>query len=368
MRFLSSCQSSAAQQWKLLLDEQHAVRRTKFAMSNVVDATEITVVEDKPSMEFEPVFTVSIKVMLSLVADLKKDMGGGVEESLGKAFEGKDFEVFRKGNKLYHNMRGLWLDLMSTQKEVASKLPSNLQTILGDRSDKRLVWKLSRLPSSSGVSHPVFASQVKSQVLKRRVTRGAEDTSNDPYGVARYRYSIPMNEDVDEKVLPGGRLRLLMHGHKDRYNKEHRKRFSQFRFHDKDPDNDKEEIRDEVQGNRLVSPDLEIGLMSMMLGERSVISIGKEKGDDSNARRYADVVFHEIVYQETGCSCCGYKTETGEKVYCESDEPTKPYVFMRNSCCGTPYSCAACPLLIRLCGFLISIISVFQIFIMEMCG
>ena len=68
-----------------------------------------------------------------------------------------------------------------------------------------------------------------------------------------------------------------MHGHRDRYNKEHLKRFSQFRFHDKDPDNDKEEIRNEAQGNRLVSPDLEIGLMSMALGERSVISIGKEK-------------------------------------------------------------------------------------------
>ena len=67
------------------------------------------------------------------------------------------------GNKLYYNMRGLWLDLMDTKKEVASKLPSNLQTILGDRSDKRLVWKLSKLPSSSGVSHPcLFASQITS--------------------------------------------------------------------------------------------------------------------------------------------------------------------------------------------------------------
>ena len=83
------------------------------------------------------------------------------------------------------------------------------------RSDKRLVWKLSKLPSSSGVSHPVFASQVESQVLKRRVSKGAEDTSNDPYGVGRYRYSVPMNEDIDEKTLPGGRLRLLMHGHRE---------------------------------------------------------------------------------------------------------------------------------------------------------
>ena len=85
-------------------------------MSNVIDATEITVVEDKPSssLSFEPVFTVSIKVMLSLIADMKKDMGGGVEASLKSAFQGKDYEVFRKGNKLYYNMRGLWLDLMGT--------------------------------------------------------------------------------------------------------------------------------------------------------------------------------------------------------------------------------------------------------------
>ena len=339
-------------------------------MSNVIDATEITVVEDKPSssLSFEPVFTVSIKVMLSLIADMKKDMGGGVEASLKSAFQGKDYEVFRKGNKLYYNMRGLWLDLMTIQKDVASKLPSNLKTILDDESDKGLVWKLSKLPSSSGVSHPVFASQVESQVTKRRVSKGAEDTSNDPYGVGKYRYSVPMNEDVDEKALPGGRLRLLMHGHRERYNKEHRKRFSKFRFYDKDPDNDKEDIRNEVQGNVLVPPDLEIGFMSMALGERSVISIGKEKADDSNDRHYVDAVFHEIVYQETGCLCCGYKTETGEKVYLDSEDPIKPYVFMRNSCCGQPYTCAACPLLIRMCGFLISIISVFQIFIMEMCG
>ena len=135
----------------------------------------------------------------------------------------------------------------------------------------------------------MFASQVESQVLKRRVSKGAEDTSNDPYGVGRYRYSVPMNEDIDEKTLPGGRLRLLMHGHRERYNKEHRKRFSKFRFFDKDPDNDKEDIRNEKQGNVLVPPDLEIGLMSMALGERSVISIGREKADDD---------------RQTLCRCC----------------------------------------------------------------
>ena len=70
--------------------------------------------------------------MLSLVADLKKDLGGGAEASLKSAFQGKEFEVFRKGNKLYYNMRGLWLDLMNIQKDVASKLPSNLKTILDD--------------------------------------------------------------------------------------------------------------------------------------------------------------------------------------------------------------------------------------------
>ena len=208
----------------------HAACGTTFTMSNVIDATEITVVEDKPSssITFQPVFTISIKVMLSLIADLKKDLGGGAEASL-KALSGQEFEVFRKGNKLYHNMRGLWLDLMNIQKDVASKLPSNLKTILDDESDKRLVWKLSKLPSSSGVSHPGFASQVESQVTKRRVSKGAEDTSNDPYGVGKYRYSVPMNEDVDEKALPGGRLRLLMRD-RERYNKEHRKDFHSFVF------------------------------------------------------------------------------------------------------------------------------------------
>ena len=49
---------------------------------------------------------------------------------------------------------------------------------------------------------PSCASQVESQVTKRRVSKGAEDTSNDPYGVGKYGYSVPMNEDVDEKALP----------------------------------------------------------------------------------------------------------------------------------------------------------------------
>ena len=65
-------------------------------MSNVIDATEITVVEDKPSssLSFEPVFTVSIKVMLSLIADMKKDMGGGVEASLKALSKEKIMKFF----------------------------------------------------------------------------------------------------------------------------------------------------------------------------------------------------------------------------------------------------------------------------------
>ena len=69
----------------------HAACGTTFTMSNVIDATEITVVEDKPSSSatFQPVFTISIKVMLSLIADLKKDLGGGAEASLKSAFQGQ---------------------------------------------------------------------------------------------------------------------------------------------------------------------------------------------------------------------------------------------------------------------------------------
>ena len=62
-------------------------------------------------------------------------------------------------------------------------------------------------------------------------------------------------------------------------------------------------------------------------------------------------------------------TETGEKVgISKKDQKRMIFVFMRNFCCGKPYTCVAFPLCIRMCGFIISILSVFQVMVMEMCS
>ena len=66
-------------------------------MSNVIDATEITVVEDKPSSSsFEPVAQRQHKSDVVLIVDMKKDIGGGVEASL-KSFPRKRLYKFSEG-------------------------------------------------------------------------------------------------------------------------------------------------------------------------------------------------------------------------------------------------------------------------------
>ena len=108
--------------------------------------------------------------------------------------------------------------------------------------------------------------------------------------------------------------------------------------------------------------------LSLELGGKNPIIIF-EDANIFNAIKIVIKSFNEIVFQETGCRLCGCTSETGEKVGISKKRGERvAFVFMRNLCCGTPYTCVACPLCIRMVGFIISILSVFQILIMEMCN
>jgi hypothetical protein len=328
--------------------------------------------------KYEPVQTTSIKSSLSLVVNLsaKNGLDDNIEETIGPVFENiEDVEIFKKGGKLYFSIRGLYLDLLRTKRSLLKKLPQHISDAIQDLQDKRIAWSVTKIPTFDGVSHPVFQSNADSGIRKRLVTIGIEDTSNDPYGKALYKYNVLNDSDVYEDIKPTNPLRLLMHAHPDRYRKEHLPKFTEFEYSNKnvdDTDNNVRNRRREQNGQTMVEPDLEIGLMSMELGERSVFSIPKSGSKDDESMNsesaYIDVTFDEIVFQETGCKLCGCTSETGEKVGINKDDGRKvPFVFMRNLCCGKVYSCVACPLCIRMCGFIISILSVFQIFLMEMC-
>ena len=364
-----------------------------------VETTNIDIVEDKgaenPNSDeesfeeeetitgkYDEVKTMGIKSSVSLVINLKDTtLGGNIDEIVGEIFQGvDDVEVFKKGGRQHFSMRGLYLDLAMTRRKLITKLPTHLQDILNDPKDKRLYWNFNKIPTFDGVSHPVFQSNVKSGIRKRKVNFGIDDTSNDPYGKAHYKYNVLMNEEVDEKTKPTNTLNILMHGHPYRYRKEHLNKYSNFQIRNKDDGvliNDKgnkEQQSKEKYAKVLIPPDLEIGLMSMELGERAVICIPPANGNDKfnnddDTNLYIDVSFNEIVFQETGCRLCGCTSETGEKVGISKKRGERvAFVFMRNLCCGTPYTCVACPLCIRMVGFIISILSVFQIFIMEMCN
>ena len=112
-----------------------------------------------------------------------------------------------------------------------------------------------------------------------------EDTSNDPYGKALYKYNVLNSKDVYDEIKPTNPLRLLMHAHPDRYQKEHLPKFTDFEYCNKDIDDTDNNIKNrkrEQDGLTVVEPDLEIGLMSMELGERSVFSIPKSRSKDDS--------------------------------------------------------------------------------------
>ena len=76
--------------------------------------------------KYEPVQTTSIKSSLSLVVNssAKDRLDDNIEEILGTAFETiGDVEIFKKGEKQYFSIRGLYLDLLRTKRSLLKKAP-----------------------------------------------------------------------------------------------------------------------------------------------------------------------------------------------------------------------------------------------------
>ena len=184
---------------------------------------------------------------------------------------------------------------------------------------------------------------------------------------------------MDEKTKPTNTLNILMHAHPYRYRKEHLNKYSNFQIRNKDDGvlvNDKgnkEQQSKEKYAKVLIPPDLEIGLMSMELGERAVICIPPANGNDKfnnddDTNLYIDVSFDEIVFQRRVAVYVDAHRRLGKKLVSVKSVGSVLHLYLCVIYVVVHHIHVLHVVCIRMVGFIISILSVFQILIMEMCN